>query len=186
MFRVGASLPIAAIMVLGFFADATAAQSARKKPKTYPLWNFDEQGSTCRAKGRLQDRDYCRSHLMDRIVADGKDAIPILISQLRQTRATKEPIFDFWTETTAGDIANFILTDLFTDAEWKTFNMPGITSPYENCNENAANCWRAFVKKHGRQFVQAEWRAAWEKNKERISWDEQARCFKLSPGLKTN
>ncbi len=159
-------------------------QSVAPRPKTYPLWDFDERGHTCRAKGRLQDRDYCSSHLVDQIVADGTDAIPVLISQLKDTRPTKEPIYDFWAVTTAGDIAYFILNDLFTDSNWTTFNMPGLESLNDKCDSYAEDCWQKFLKKHGRKFVQDQWLAAWEKNKDRVYWNEQARCFRLYPQSK--
>jgi hypothetical protein len=162
-----------------------AAQSSVRMLDTYPLWNFDEIASTCRAKGRLQDRDYCASHLMDRIVADGKKAIPVLISQLRETQPTKEPIYDYWSLTTSGDVAYFMLTDLFTDSDWKTFNMPGLESLNEKCDSYAEACWRGFLKRHGRKFVQDQWLAAWNKNKDRVYWEESARCFRLSPQAKT-
>jgi hypothetical protein len=181
-----AAASLAAVFLFCMLADTTAAaQSSTGKPKTYPLWDFDEQGGTCRAKGRLQDRDYCASHLMDRIVGDGKEAIPVLISQLRDTRRTKEPIYDYWALTTAGDIAYFILNDLFTDADWKTFNMPDLEPLYDkDCHSYAEDCWRTFLRKHGRRFVQYQWLAAWKKNKGLIYWDDSARCFRLSSKVK--
>jgi hypothetical protein len=101
-------------------------QSATQKLKAFPLWNFDEVEGTCRSKGRLQDKGYCESKLMDQIIAQGKAAIPILISQLTDdTRETKRPIYDYSGQTTAGDIAYFMVNDLFTDSNWTTFNMPG-------------------------------------------------------------
>jgi hypothetical protein len=116
---------------------------------------------------------------MDQVVADGKAAIPILISQLTETRPTKEPIYDYWSRTTAGDVAYFILNDLFTDSDWTTFNMPGLKSFSDNCKSNAEDCWQRFLKKHGRTFVQHEWLAAWSRNKDRVYWDEKNRCFRL-------
>lgn len=155
-------------------------QSVTQNTKKFPLWNFDEVDHTCRAKGRLQDKGYCESKLMDEIVAQGKAAVPILISQLTEIRPTKEPIYDYWSETTAGDIAYFILNDLFTDSDWKTFNMPGLEALKDNCNEAAETCWRKFLQRHGRKFVQEQWLAAWKANKDLVYWDEQARCFRLS------
>ena len=181
MTNVRAAILIPVLLVGLLVPTSTGAQSALKKPKAYPLWEFDEQGPTCRMKGRLQDRDYCASHLMDRIVADGKEAIPILISQLRETRPTKEPIYDYWSLTTDGDVTYFILTDLFTDSNWTSFNMPGLESLHEKCNGSAEDCWRRFLKKHGRKFVQGQWLAAWNKNKDRIYWDDDAHCFRVSP-----
>jgi hypothetical protein len=170
--------------ILYFMIAAVPAngQSAGQKPSKFPLWNFDEVNHSCRAKGRLQDKDYCESKMMDQIIAQGKSAIPILISQLTDTRATKEPIYDYWYKTRAGDIAYFILTDLFTDANWTTFTMPGLEALKENCSENIAAepCWREFLKKHGRKFVQDQWLAAWNANKDRVFWDEKERCFRFS------
>lgn len=172
-------------MTCGLLVSATYAQSSAGNRKSYPLWDFDEQGHSCRAKGRLQDQNYCASHLMDRIISDGKAAIPVLISQLTDTRATKEPIYDYWSRTTSGDIAYFILTDLFTDSDWKTFNMPGLDSLTEPCKSYAEDCWDRFLRKHGRKFVQEQWLVAWNKNKDRVFWDEKARCFRVSPQQKT-
>ena len=120
-----------------------SSQSATPKLKKFPLWNFDEGGHTCRAKGRLQDKEYCDSKLMDAIIAQRQAAIPILILQLTDSRETKEPIYDYWSQTTAGDIAYFILNDLFTDSNWTTFNMPGLEALKDNCNEAAETCWRS-------------------------------------------
>ena len=117
---------------------------------------------------------------MDKIVADGKGAIPALISQLRDAGPTKEPIYDYWSPTTAGDVAYFILNDLFTDSDWKTFNMPGMDALNDKaCQSYAEDCWQRFLKKHGRKFVQDQWLAAWKKNKDRVYWNEEARCFRL-------
>jgi hypothetical protein len=124
---------------------------------------------------------------MDQIIAQGKTSIPILISQLTDTRRTKEPIYDFWSYTTAGDIASFILNDLFTDSDWTTSTMPGLESlqnKEDKCEDGAEACWRRFLKKHGRKFVQDQWRAAWNANQDRIFWDEKARCFRVSPKTK--
>jgi len=185
MHRVGFVLLISTCLAFGGFASVPlASQSGQPQPKAYPLWAFDEISRTCRAKGRLQDRDYCNSHLMDQIVSDGKAAIPALISQLRDTRPTNEPIYDYWSRTTAGDVAYFILNDLFTDSDWKTFNMPGLESFNDRCHSHAEDCWQIFLKKHGRKFVQDQWLAAWQKNKDRVYWNEQARCFRLYPQSK--
>lgn len=175
-----AALRIIFALALGTFVQGAAGQSPRKQAKRYQLSDFDEQGHTCRAKGRLQDLDYCASHLMDKIVADGKNAIPVLISQLRETRPTKEPIYDYWSLTTSGDIADFILTDLFTDSDWKTLTMPGLKSLQEPCDSYAEDCWNRFLRKHGRKFIQDQWLAAWNKNKDLIFWDDKARCFRVS------
>jgi hypothetical protein len=120
--------------------------------------------------------------LVDQVVTQGKASIPILISQLTDNRRTRRPMYDFWRETTAGDVAYFLLTDLFTDSDWKTFNMPVLEKLKDKCDADAETRWRRFVDAHGRKFVQDEWRAAWAANKDRVFWDETARCFRLSKG----
>jgi hypothetical protein len=122
---------------------------------------------------------------MDQIIAQGKASIPVLISQLTDTRRTQEPIYDYWSYTTAGDIAYFILTDLFTDSDWKTFNMPDLESLNHECDAAAETCWRKFLRKRGRKFVQDQWLAAWNASERGVYWDEDARCFRLSPIART-
>jgi hypothetical protein len=172
-----AAIVLVSVLLAGCCAIDIAAQASI--PKRFQLWNFDEVNYTCRAKGRLQDKGYCESKLMDKIIAAGKPAIPVLISQLTEMRPTKEPIYDFWGETTAGDVAYFVLTNLFTDSDWKTFNMPGLEALQDNCSDPAETCWRRFLRKHGRKFVQDKWLAAWEANKDRVYWDDKARCFRV-------
>jgi hypothetical protein len=178
------ALSIAVALLLATPAGRNAgAQTAPLKAKEFPLWKFDEMTTypSCRAKGRLQDTGYCDSKLMDQIVAQGKASIPVLISQLTDTRRTQKPIYDSWSYTTAGDIAYFILTDFFTDSDWKTFNMPALELLNPTCDGTAETCWRKFLGKQGRKFVQDQWLAAWNANKDRVYWDETARCFRLSP-----
>lgn len=156
------------------------AQSSPQAPYSFPLWNFDEEYHTCRAAGRLQDRRYCQSQVMDTIVAQGKNAIPILIAQLTDSRKTTEPIFDFWSRTTVGDIAYFILMDLFTESDEVTFNLPGLSPPdLTACQLGAEVCWRGYVQEHGREAIQRQWRVEWDANKERVYWDDEARCFRV-------
>jgi len=175
---------IAVLTLLGCFLFAAFAgepalgQRPEQKPKSFPLLNWDG-GITCRAKGRVQDKGYCDSKIMDRIIAQGKDAVPVLISQITDTRELKEPAFDFWNRMTVGDLANAILENLFTDSDWKTFNMPGLELITPKCEDSAENCWQMLLKNHGREFVQDQWLAAWNKNKDRIYWDTEARCFRL-------
>jgi len=183
--RSTAWLPVLAIC-LSFAAFASGpvfGQSPGQKLKTFPLLNWDG-GSTCRAKGRVQDKEYCDSRIMDQIIAQGKNAIPVLISQITDTRELKEPAFDFWNRMTVGDLAYSILIDLFTDSDWKTFNMPGLKTLWPKCDVGMEQCWHVYVKKHGMKYVQDQWSAAWNANKDRAYWDAQARCFRLSAKVK--
>ena len=116
---------------------------------------------------------------MEQILGKGKSAITVLISQLTDSQPTKEPLFDYWAETRVGDIAYFILRDLFTEPDGKTFNLSSIDLPEENCSLGAESCWRSFVRKHGRQAIQTQWRTAWNASRNRIYWNEEARCFRI-------
>jgi hypothetical protein len=188
MVKACSALSIAIVLLLATPAGRNAGgQTAPPKAKEFPLSKFDEMTTypSCRAKGRLQDKGYCDSRLMDQIIVQGKASIPVLISQLTDTRRTQEPIYDFWSYTTDGDIAYFILTDLFTDSDWKTFNMPGLELLNHACDATAETCWRKFLEKRGRKFVQDQWITAWSANEDRVYWDENARCFRVSPRAKT-
>lgn len=172
------------ICLLGAIQARTpiAAQTRAKSSEAFPLQQFDEAPGMCRAKGRLQD-NYCISKMMDQIVARGKEAVPILISQLTDQRPAR-PIFDYWNRMTVGDIAAAILNNLFTDADWTTFNLPNLKLSKSPCDDSAENCWYRIVKAHGRLFIQRQWLAAWNANKDRIYWDADARCFRISKAVK--
>lgn len=51
----------------------------RLENEVYPLTEWEGR---CGAKGRFQDREYCRSSVIDLVVADGATAIPALIRQI--------------------------------------------------------------------------------------------------------
>jgi hypothetical protein len=42
---------------------------------------------------------------MQKILADGQNGIPVLISQLTETARTKYQIADYWGDTRSGDVA---------------------------------------------------------------------------------
>jgi hypothetical protein len=60
-------------------------------------------------QGRFQDRDYCASAVMDQIVADGKSAILVLISQITDSRWIAETVYDYSLRIRTGELAHFIL-----------------------------------------------------------------------------
>jgi hypothetical protein len=172
------------VLVFVVLACSTAFGQTKPAPaEEFPLWKFDEMTAhgSCRTKGRFQDKEYCDSQVVDQILALGKDAIPILISQLTDTRKTKHPVYDLWAYTAAGDIANSLLFDLFTARDLTISPMPQLDSLQMECDRPGERCWRKFLQKNGRKFVQDQWRAAWDANKDRIYWDEKARCFRVVP-----
>ena len=132
-------------------------------------------------KGRFQDLRG-GNWVGKQIVEAGESAIPVLISQLTESVRTKEPIEDYWSYTTSGDIAFMFLNDLFTDKDWKSFTLPGVPnwqSIMSGCNLTAETCWRNYVRKSGIRSVQHSWQTAWETNRDRIIWDPNSRCFRL-------
>ena len=147
-------------------------------PSGFPLTDF--QGIGCRAKGRLQD---CPENPgMKQILARGKDAIPMLIAQLSETGRTKEPVEDFWTYTTSGDVSYMLLNDLFTDSDGRAFHLRGVPDwrvILAGCSGCAEVCWRRYVHRHGMVSIQRDWRAAWKQYQSRVVWDPGSRCFRV-------
>src|SRR5262249_16435500 len=163
-----------ALFVLVLLVPCAQPQTKRAG---YPLTQFK---NGCMAKGRVQD---CRGSVLEQILADGKNAIPILISQLTETARTKYEIADYWFATRSGDVAYVILIDLFTDPDLKTFGMPGVPDWFvviKGGNFAAKSCWNDYFHKHGRLSVQQAWMRAWKLNKDKVYWDAKAQCFRIS------
>jgi hypothetical protein len=154
-----------------------SGQKALTRPKPYPLNTWSNM--TCRTKGRFQDREYCNSAVIDRIVADGTSAIPVLISQITDSRWIAAPVYDFWPRIRAGELAHFILSNLFVDDTWRKSTIPELFPP-QKCDQPSWVCWREFRKTHSLAELQAVWMKFWQTNRDKLYWDAQARCFKLS------
>ena len=132
----------------------------------------------CRFKGRFQDQEYCSSKAIDQIIADGKESIPKLISQITDNRWIKEPVYDYWPQIRAGELAVFILNDLFLDDTWQHRTMPDLFDA-KKCDESASVCWERFRKNHSLANIQRHWMNFWMTNKDNIYWDNKSRCFRL-------
>src|ERR1700728_1710565 len=113
-------IPKTALAVFVSFLTMQSGHGQTKSGK-YPLTQFDNYG--CMAKGRVQD---CSGTVMQQILADGKNAIPVLISQLTETARAQKQIADYWGDTRSGDVAFVVLNDLFTDSDLHTFRLPGV------------------------------------------------------------
>src|SRR5437868_188590 len=88
-------------------------------PLPYPLQAWDDD--FCRTKGRLQDVEYGNSKIIKRILRDNKLAVPVLISQITDTGLLAKPVFCYnWPALKAGELAYFILQDLFSDETSRT------------------------------------------------------------------
>lgn len=170
------------LLVLFFvFCSFARAQTKAVTTTEIPLWQFDEltASGSCRTLGRVQDKAHCESKVVDQVLALGKDAIPVLIAELTDTRKTKHPVYDLWNYTAAGDIANSMLFDLFTTSDLRMADMRELDPLQMECKKPGEACWRKFLHQKGRKFVQEQWEAAWNAHKDSIYWDEAARCFKL-------
>ena len=119
---------------------------------------------------------------MQQILADGVEAIRVLISQLTETTRTKNEIADYWAGTRSGDIAYVVLTDLFTEPDAQMSDMPGVPNwkaMMNGCHRAAQGCWDEYLRKHGRMSVKRAWLSAWDLHKDQVYWDAQFRCFRL-------
>lgn len=170
---------IIVVFLLAAMASSGLPVEAQSKAENnkYELQSW--KNLTCRAKGRFQDPGYCASPVINKIGADGKSAIPILISQITDSRLIEEPVYDYWPQIRTGDLAYFILEDLFLDDTWTHRTMPELFTD-RRCNEASWVCWERFSKKHSLPQIQARWMAFWNANRERIYWDSKSRCFRLS------
>lgn len=171
--------PNAVHVVAIAFISFLLIQSGRTQTKTakYPLTQFNNEG--CMEKGRVQD---CSGPVIKRILADGKNAIPILISQLTETAPTKYQIDDYWADTRSGDVAYIVLTDLFTKPDSETSEMPGVPDwkiVMNGCHATAQGCWDEFLHKHGRKSVQQAWLRAWNLHRDKVYWDAKVQCFRV-------
>ena len=155
----------------------TRGQGSPPRTKAYDLQTWSN--ISCRAKGRFQDREYCSSPIIDQIVADGKSAIPVLISQITDSRWIAEPVYDYWPRIRTGELAYFILDNLFLDDTWEKSTMPALF-PRQECHEASWVCWGRFRGTHSLKDLQARWMAFWKANEDKIYWDAKARCFRLS------
>ncbi len=172
------------LRVLLFIVSVTAIvvySPAEAKSAKFPLSSYDSTG--CRFKARSQD---CPNQVMKDILARGKDAIPILISQLTDSERTKKPIEDQWSYTDAGDVAYIVLISLFTthDGDFNLPDVPTWKAVIKGCNSSVEGCWREYVKKNGRESIQQAWMKAWNLHKDQIHWDARERCFQAA-GVET-
>jgi len=173
-----ATLAASAAVVAVLLSAAAQAPTQQRPPRgAYPL--TDWQGR-CGAKGRFQDREYCTSSVVDRVVADGPRAIPLLISQMTDERVVPKTVLDHWPRIRAGELAVLILEDLFLDDTWQQRTMPELF-PDRRCDPAtpASECWVRFREKHSLAEIQARWLGFWRTYEARIHWDEHARCFRL-------
>jgi len=128
------------------------------------------------SKGRVQDQEYNRLEVVERLIAGGKQSIPFLIGQLESERIVKERVLDYWNKITVGDLAFIILMDFFLDSAWHKSTIAGLAwneflEVEKDSHLPAEEQLRAYITKHGRRQIKVKWQ----------NWDEKDRCFKPEP-----
>ena len=155
-----------------------------KEGKQFQEVNLMEIGNIA-PKGRVQDKEYNPNlRVVEELIAQGVDSIPFLIKKLEDETELPKPVVSFWSKVTVGDIALIILTDLFTKEDCETATIPEVSwnklLEVDQSNQmSAEEALRSFIQRHGRKAIKTKWANIWEKNKDRIFWDQTSRCFKL-------
>ena len=139
----------------------------------------------CLSKGRLQDPEYNDSGVASEIVAGGKQSVPVLIELIRNRTKTSQPVFCYWSETTVGDLAFFVLYDLFLDSSAQHSTVPGTrldelvgkqidaAAPFETH-------FRDYLAKNGYVSLQIKWKKIWAKYHDKVDWDPKEMCYKIA------
>ena len=137
-------------------------------------------------KGRAQDLDYNNSEVINELVANGKNSIPLLISKLEDRTLMPCQVEDYWPQMMVGDVAFIMLSDFSTDSTWTKATIPGtgwdefFEAKYENDKGmTGSDYYYHQIRKHGRPWVRAKWQKIWDTYKDRIVWDEEERSFKV-------
>lgn len=144
----------------------------------WPRWQDDEE----------------RTPVDEQLLRLRAKAIPALIACLADGRSTI--VYGArWAQPSVGMVAFSMLWDLFTACDNHRDgygedcrpSIDGVITWNDLCDEGpsdvVAPCgagWEDHLKKHGRRSIQRSWQKAWTENKDRIYWDEPAKCFKLT------
>jgi hypothetical protein len=137
-------------------------------------------------KGRVQDADYNNLPVVTALIQHGKEAIPYLISKLDQETKIDGHVIDYWYEVRVADVALIILTHFFTDSSGQSTTVPGVG--WDEFLERGVNgdltseqVLRNYISTHGRQAIKDRWQALWLKYRDKLFWDENERCFRITP-----
>ena len=124
------------------------------------------------------------NNVASELVANGRDAIPFLISKLDDDTEMDHRVVPFWYKLYVGDMALIILTDFFEDETEVNPTIPGFG--WDEFLERGSDrslmgeeVLRRYIRRHGRSKIKARWQAMWEQNKDKIFWDEKCYCFKI-------
>jgi|GEM_PF-1625900 len=136
-------------------------------------------------KGRVQDSEYSDLNVVKRLIQQGKEAIPYLISKLDDETRIEGHVMDYWSEVRVADVALIILTDFFTDSSWQNTTVPGVgwdefLERGVNRNLTGEQVLRNYISKHGRKAIKDRWQALCREYRDRLFWDENERCFRVT------
>jgi hypothetical protein len=136
-------------------------------------------------KGRVQDGEYNDLAVVKRLIQQGKEAIPFLISKLDDETRIEGHVIDHWSEVRIADVALIILTDFFTDSSLQNTTVLGVG--WDEFLERgvgrdltAEQVLRNYISKHGRKAIKDRWQAHWREYRDRLFWDENERCFRVT------
>jgi hypothetical protein len=137
------------------------------------------------SKGRVQDSEYNDLAVVKRLTQQGKGAIPYLISKLDDETRIEGHVIDYWSEVRVADVALIILTHFFTDSSWQNTTVPGVG--WDEFLERGVDrdltgeqVLRNYISKHGRKAIKDRWHALWQEYRDRLFWDENERCFRVT------
>ena len=104
---------------------------------------------------------------MEEIISGGKQSIPVLVEMIPNSTKTDEPVFCFWPETRIGDLAFFMLSDLFLDLSWQHSTVLGASlQELLGPEPKGTPYWehyRAYLERHERRKLQQKWKRIWTK-----------------------
>ena len=133
----------------------------------------------------MQDGEYNDLAVVKRLTQQGKEAIPYLISKLDDETKIEGHVIDYWSEVRVADVALIILTDFFTDSSWQKTTVPGVG--WDEFLERGVDrdltreqLLRNYISKHGRKAIKDRWQALWREYRDRLYWDENERCFRVT------
>jgi hypothetical protein len=163
-------------------ADSTALTSVSPSPETRLADINLAAIERIAPKGRVQDREYNQSQVVEQLLAHGKESVPYLISRLEDETKLKKHVLDYRTDARVGDVALIILTDFFTDASWKGTTIPGVgwnefLGGGDDMSLTGEQRLRNYIALRGRKSIKERWLQVWEKHREHIIWDDEERCF---------
>jgi len=137
--------------------------------------------------GRIQDGTDAvgnENHIVQELLANGKDSIPFLIDQLDNETEINRHIVPFWYRVYVDDLALIVLNDFFTDQTELKSTVPGFDwdeflERGKDKDSTSEEIFRRYIQKHGRRNIKERWQRMWEQNKDNIYWDNNCSCFNL-------